>query len=58
MSKPTKGLAKECEDCGDEVPFPRRRFRCRHCKKLVCGWCYNHVHGLQLAHPSTESERE
>src|ERR1700674_3158131 len=37
---------QECEDCGDEVPRPRRRIRCKHCKELICGWCYNNIHGL------------
>jgi hypothetical protein len=32
---------KECEDCGDKV---KRRQRCARCKKMVCGWCRNHVH--------------
>jgi hypothetical protein len=34
-----------CQDCGDAVPT--RRIRCRHCGLLVCGWCYNHVHGMK-----------
>ncbi len=38
--------ANDCEDCGDEIPEGQRRTRCPHCKKLVCGWCFNHVHGL------------
>jgi hypothetical protein len=37
---------RECEDCGDEIEAPRRRIRCKHCMKLICGWCYNHVHGI------------
>lgn len=33
-----------CEDCGDEIPKGQRRHRCKNCGKLVCGWCYGHVH--------------
>lgn len=32
----------ECEDCGDEA---KRRTRCPRCRKLVCSWCWGHVHG-------------
>ena len=39
----------ECEDCGDEA---RRRTRCPNCGKLICGWCYNHVHNRQELPPS------
>jgi len=39
-----------CEDCGDEMLT--RRIRCPHCGQLVCGWCYNHVHGLQIVKDS------
>lgn len=35
---------KYCEDCGDEVET--RRTRCPNCGKLVCGWCYYHIHGV------------
>ena len=35
----------ECQDCGDGC---QRRRRCPHCGLLVCGWCFNHVHGPQL----------
>lgn len=40
-----------CEDCGESIPVGRRRVRCPHCKQLVCGWCYNHVHGLERPAP-------
>ena len=33
--------------------------RCRHCGKLVCGWCFNHVHGLAqtiVPRPSAEAD--
>lgn len=32
-----------CDDCGDET---RKRTRCKHCGKLVCAWCYHHIHGV------------
>jgi hypothetical protein len=35
---------KYCEDCGDEVET--RRTRCPNCGKLVCSWCYHHIHGV------------
>ena len=35
---------KYCEDCGDECET--RRTRCPNCGKLVCSWCYYHVHGV------------
>lgn len=35
-----------CEDCGDEMDPGRRRVRCKNCGKLVCPWCYHHVHLL------------
>lgn len=37
---------RECEDCHDELMDSERRRRCKHCGKLVCGWCLHHVHGL------------
>ena len=47
---------RECEDCGDEVPSPRRRIRCKHCRKLICGWCYNHIHGILWWNGVTEAQ--
>ncbi len=45
----TKKVEKEplwCEDCGDDPEG--RRFRCPRCNQLVCGWCWNHVHQLEM----------
>jgi hypothetical protein len=39
-----KGRA--CEDCGDEMKPGERRFTCPDCSKKICGWCWNHVHGI------------
>lgn len=33
---------RACQDCGDDTQ--KRRTRCKACGKLVCRWCYNHVH--------------
>lgn len=41
--------ARTCEDCGDEMDEGRRRTRCPECGRLVCGWCWNHVHALHPA---------
>ena len=38
----------KCEDCGDEMEKGQRRFRCKRCNKLVCGWCLNHVHNEEM----------
>lgn len=35
-----------CEDCVETVVKGERRQRCKHCDRLVCGWCYHHVHGV------------
>ena len=35
-----------CMDCHEEMPKGKRRICCPHCGMLVCGWCYNHIHGL------------
>lgn len=35
----------KCEDCGDDF---KRRTRCKTCGKLVCRWCYHHIHGGKL----------
>ncbi len=32
-----------CEDCDEPTEY--RRYRCGRCRALVCGWCFNHVHG-------------
>lgn len=42
----TKQFGQKCEDCGDDALG--RRTRCPNCNLLVCGWCYNHVHGNPL----------
>jgi len=50
---------RRCEDCGDPMPFERQRIRCRHCKKLTCGWCYHHTHGLGYRYAvGVQSDRE
>lgn len=36
----------KCEDCGEEV---KRRFKCPKCLKLICSWCWNHIHAIQEA---------
>lgn len=36
-----------CEDCGDDMQPTQRRRKCSKCDKLVCGWCFNHVHRLR-----------
>ena len=36
------GRLRLCEDCQKMVT--ERRLRCRNCQKLICGWCWNHVH--------------
>lgn len=33
----------QCEDCGEDC---KRRTRCPRCGKLVCRWCYHHIHKL------------
>ncbi len=33
-----------CEDCGEEVPKGRRRVRCARCERVVCSYCYHHIH--------------
>lgn len=38
----------KCEDCGDEMEKGQRRFRCKRCNKLICGWCLNHVHNEEM----------
>lgn len=35
---------RECEDCGDRCYC--QRTRCRRCRKLLCPWCFHHVHSL------------
>ena len=37
---------RACEDCGDDTQ--KRRMRCKVCDKLVCRWCYHHVHNPEL----------
>ena len=39
------------KDCGDES---KRRLRCQHCKLLVCGWCWHHVHQCWPGHKPKE----
>lgn len=36
-------VKRECEDCGEEC---KRRTRCKHCGRLVCGYCRHHFHGM------------
>ena len=45
MAATKASQAKVCETCGDEMEAGQRRVRCPYCNKLVCGWCFNHVHG-------------
>jgi hypothetical protein len=40
-----------CDDCGDPT---KRRKRGPHCGQLVCGWCWHHVHKLQLGGPTPD----
>lgn len=35
---------RECQDCEDPILDFERRRKCKRCKKLVCAWCYHHVH--------------
>lgn len=46
----------ECEDCHEEMMDSERRRRCGSCQKLVCAWCWGHIHGFaggnHLAAPS------
>ena len=42
-------VIRECEDCHDEMEDNERRRKCPRCKKLVCGWCFNHVHSLPVS---------
>jgi hypothetical protein len=37
-----------CEDCGEIPEREARRIRCPRCNKLVCRWCYHHVHAAEL----------
>jgi hypothetical protein len=36
--------SKHCEDYEEVVTH--RRIRCKHCRLLICRWCYGHTHGL------------
>lgn len=45
-----------CEDFGESIDIGRRRIRCKHCGKLVCGWCYNHVHGLAMVEEAPDGK--
>jgi hypothetical protein len=45
----SKRAFDECEDCEETLPKGQRRRRCRRCRMLVCGWCYNHVHAIDLS---------
>ena len=46
---------KYCEDCGDECET--RRTRCPNCGKLVCSWCYYHIHGVYSVVASARLEQ-
>ena len=35
---------RECEDCGEEMPKGKNRYRCENCGDLCCGYCIHHVH--------------
>lgn len=49
-------VIRECEDCHDEMQDCERRTRCKKCGKLVCGWCYNHVHSLPAVQAFARTE--
>lgn len=51
-----KAKTRECEDCGEEVPY--RRLRCRRCRLLVCSWCYGHIHALEIAKDEVRAKQE
>lgn len=54
-SNSTPKPKRECEDCGEECAY--RRYRCKDCQMLVCGWCMGHVHsGSLLSHARKEAE--
>lgn len=36
---------KACEDCGEDA---NRRIRCKSCGLLICSWCFNHVHEMEI----------
>ena len=41
------GVARKCEDCGDDMA--KRRFRCPVCHYLLCNFCYGtHVKANDL----------
>jgi formylmethanofuran dehydrogenase subunit E len=44
---PFASKAIVCEDCGEDMQPGQRRRKCKNCGKKVCGWCFNHVHGMQ-----------
>lgn len=39
-------VIRECEDCHEEMMDKDRRRRCKSCRKLVCAWCWGHIHGF------------
>lgn len=39
-------VIRECEDCHEEMMDSERRRRCNKCDKLVCAWCWGHIHGF------------
>ena len=50
-------VIRECEGCHDEMADGERRRRCKHCGKLICGWCLNHVHAYVREEPSRTEPR-
>lgn len=53
-------VIRECEECHEEMMDSERRRRCGRCGKLVCGWCFNHIHSLLIGRfnpPACASEK-
>jgi len=48
QAKHENGQPVICQDCGEELEPGQHRIRCRNCRMLLCGWCYNHCHMLAL----------
>lgn len=41
---PRRRFRRYCQGCGQIIARAQRRFRCDHCKKLLCFWCNFYVH--------------
>ncbi len=41
-----KRSKRECEDCGEEMKPRERRYRCKSCDALCCGYCIHHIHNF------------